>query len=80
MLYYKTYFLINIIPVESIINTVIVNPIYVGAIPVDITNITGASSISSSLSFLLFGVESISGVLLSFLSLLISATFVFNPF
>ena len=76
---YKTYFLIKIIPVARIASTVVVKARYVGAVPVEISNITGASSISSSPGTLLFGVESISGELLSFLSALISATFVFSP-
>ena len=66
--YINTYFLINAIPVTIIIETVNVNIIYVGAVPVEIDKITSASSISSSSFTLLSGVESISGVLLSFLS------------
>ena len=64
--YIKTYFLINVIPVASMINTTIASDVYTGAEPVEILNITGASSISSSVITLLFGVESTSGVFESF--------------
>ena len=81
LIYSNTNFLINIAPLaKSIIDPPIVATYSIGnPAPVFTLNITGASSISSSPGFLLFGVESISGVLLSFLSLLISATFTFNP-
>ena len=62
---YITYFLINITPVAIIINIDIVKTIYCPVTPVCNDKITGASSWSSSPSTLLFGVESISGVLLS---------------
>ena len=64
---YNTYFLINTTPDANIVRPMIVKGIYciVSFAPVLIVKITGASSISSSPSFLLSGVESISGVLLS---------------
>ena len=63
--FYNTNFLINTIPPASIIKTVNPNAKYVFTLPVAIDNITGASSISSSPSFLLSGVESLSGTPLS---------------
>ena len=63
--YYNTNFLISITPDAIVIN--IANPSvkYILTCPVDIDNITGASSISSSPGFWLSGVESLSGTPLS---------------
>ena len=63
--YYNTNFLINTIPPAIVTKTAKLKVIYNCARPVDIDNSTGASSISSSPAFLLFGVESLSGTCLS---------------
>ena len=65
LFYYNTNFLINTIPPAIVTKTAKLKVIYNCARPVDIDNNTGASSISSSPAFLLFGVESLSGTCLS---------------
>ena len=66
-LFYNTYFLIKTTPEVNIANVAVTKITYslFSPSPVFTVKITGASSISSSSSFLLSGVESISGVLLS---------------
>ena len=65
LFYYNTNFFIRTTPPAIVINTVTPSIINTFSLPVEIDNITGASSISSSPSFLLFGVESLSGTPLS---------------
>ena len=78
LLFYITNFLINTTPVNTSTNKPVAKDKYVFTLPVDTANITFAISISSSPSFLLSGVESLSGTSYSFLSSEISAVFVFN--
>ena len=60
--YYIAYFFIRITPLASTISTAPTSNTYVFTAPVLIDNSTSAISISSSPSFLLFGVESLSGI------------------
>ena len=64
IVFYSTNFFINTIPTAIVVSIKIVSPKYVFVFcPSIIESITGASSMSSSPSALLSGVESISGVL-----------------
>ena len=80
--FYNTNFLINITPLANTKRIIVppaIKAIIFSVIPVFIESNTSASSISSSPSTLLSGVESLSGIPLSLSSFDISAIFVFTP-